>query len=81
MSIIEKKIILCLKKVFKNEKLPKNIYKLKIGSFKSWDSLAHVNLLLLIEKEFKVKLPLNNIYKIRTINEIKRIIKVNNGKH
>tara|TARA_A100000164_G_C21840449_1_gene739853 strand:- start:310 stop:555 length:246 start_codon:yes stop_codon:yes gene_type:complete len=81
MSIIEKKITLCLKKVFKNENLPRNINKLKIGSFKSWDSLAHVNLLLLIEKEFKVKLPLNNIYKIRTINEIKKIIKVNNGKY
>ena len=79
MSIINKKITSCLKKVFRSEKIPNNINKLKVGSFKSWDSLAHVNLLLLIEKEFKLKLPLNKIYEIKSIAQIQKFIKKNNA--
>jgi|TARA_B100000959_G_C14750903_1_gene529138 acyl carrier protein len=68
--MIEKKIYNCLKIIFKNNKIPKNIKNLKIGSFKSWDSLSHLNLLLTIEKEFKIKFPLKKIYEIRTIKEV-----------
>ncbi len=70
MYMIEKKIYNCLKIIFKNNKIPKNIKNLKIGSFKSWDSLSHLNLLLTIEKEFKIKFPLKKIYEIRTIKEV-----------
>ncbi len=68
--MIELKIKKCLKKVFNKEKIPNNIRNLKIGSFKSWDSLSHLNLLLSIEKEFKIKFPLKQIYEIRSIKEI-----------
>ena len=70
MYMIEKKIYNFLKIIFKNNKIPKNIKNLKIGSFKSWDSLSHLNLLLTIEKEFKIKFPLKKIYEIRTIKEV-----------
>tara|TARA_E500000178_G_C16826932_1_gene664215 strand:- start:167 stop:394 length:228 start_codon:yes stop_codon:yes gene_type:complete len=68
--MIKKKIKKCLEKIFKSEKIPKNIDNLKLGSFKSWDSLAHLNLLLLIEKEFKFKFPLKMIYEIKSLKEI-----------
>jgi acyl carrier protein len=68
--MIEKKIHDSLKKIFKSEKIPKDIKKLKFGSFKSWDSLAHLNLLLLIEKEFKIKFPLNEMLEIRSVKQI-----------
>lgn len=70
MFMIEKKIHDSLKKIFKSEKIPKDIKKLKFGSFKSWDSLAHLNLLLLIEKEFKIKFPLNEMLEIRSVKQI-----------
>tara|TARA_B100001093_G_scaffold63061_1_gene52975 strand:- start:84 stop:314 length:231 start_codon:yes stop_codon:yes gene_type:complete len=68
--MIEKKLFNILKKIFKTEKVPKNIKKLKFGSFKSWDSLAHLNLLLLIEKDFKIKFPLKDMFEIRSIKQI-----------
>ena len=55
MKKIENKIINALKKTFTKSKVPKKIDKLKIGELKGWDSLGHVNLLLEIEKVFKVK--------------------------
>ena len=70
MFMIEKKIHDSLKKIFKSEKIPKDIKKPKFGSFKSWDSLAHLNLLLLIEKEFKIKFPLNEMLEIRSVKQI-----------
>ena len=70
MFMIEKKLFNILKKIFKTEKVPKNIKKLKFGSFKSWDSLAHLNLLLLIEKDFKIKFPLKDMFEIRSIKQI-----------
>ena len=68
--MIEKKLFDILKKIFKTEKVPKDIKKLKFGSFKSWDSLAHLNLLLLIEKDFKIKFPLKEMFEIRSIKQI-----------
>ena len=52
--MIEKKIFSCLKTIFKKEKIPKKITNLEYGNFKSWDSLAHLNLLFTIEKKFNV---------------------------
>ena len=37
-----------------------------------WDSIGHVNFLLNIEKEFKVKFTTNDFFKL---NEISKIIK------
>tara|TARA_B100000795_G_C22521965_1_gene331722 strand:- start:306 stop:542 length:237 start_codon:yes stop_codon:yes gene_type:complete len=74
MFMIEKKIHSILKKIFKSEKIPKEVKKLKFGSFKSWDSLSHLNLLLLIEKEFKIKFPLKEMFEIRSIKQIITIL-------
>ena len=52
--MIEKKIFSCLKTIFDQEKIPKEITNLEYGNFKSWDSLAHLNLLFTIKKKFNV---------------------------
>ena len=75
--MINKKIKKCINRIFPKENV-KNINKLKIGSFKNWDSLAHLNLLLIIEKEFKIKFPIKLIYEIKTIKEI--VFFINNNK-
>ena len=51
------------------QKISKNITKLKFGSFKSWDSLNHLNLLLLIENNFKIKFTLMEMSKIKSIKD------------
>tara|TARA_X000000950_G_scaffold259772_1_gene328479 strand:+ start:1325 stop:1561 length:237 start_codon:yes stop_codon:yes gene_type:complete len=70
MFMVEKKLIQTLKKIFKTEKIPKDIKKLKFGSFKSWDSMAHLNFLLQVEKDFKVKFPLKDMFNIRSVMQI-----------
>ena len=73
--MIEKKILICLREIFKKEKIPKNVNNLELGSLKSWDSLSHLNLLLVIEKKFKIKFTLDQMYELRTIKEIIDVIK------
>ncbi len=70
----DKRIINALKKVFPKTKLPKNIDNLKIGSFAKWDSLAHLNFLLLVEKEFKIKFSISEMTNLKKIKDIKNII-------
>ena len=76
--MIKKNLSNCLKEIFGKKRIPKNIENLKFGSFDSWDSLTHLNLLLLIEKKFKVKFSFEEMYKIKTIKEI--IHKINKYK-
>ena len=77
---MEKKIKLekikkALKKAFPRSKINKNIINLKIGSLKKWDSLGNLDLILEIEKEFKVKFDSNTFSKIKSIQDILREIK------
>ena len=76
--MIKRNLLKCLKEIFRKERIPKNIENLQFGSFDSWDSLSHLNLLLLIEKKFKVKFSFEEMYKIKTIKEI--IYKINKYK-
>tara|TARA_B100000989_G_C19452660_1_gene432510 strand:- start:90 stop:329 length:240 start_codon:yes stop_codon:yes gene_type:complete len=64
-----------LQKVFKKEFNKKNISKLKIGDFKEWDSLGNFNLLLEIEKVFKLRFKPKDLLKITSINQIINYIK------
>ena len=74
-SIKIKKIQKVFKKVFPNSKINKNIYSLKIGSIKKWDSLGNLNLLLEIEKEFNIKFDTTTFSKIKSVKDIIREIK------
>ena len=72
--MIETKIKKCLKQIFPKETIPKNINNLKIGSFKKWDSLSHLNLLMLIEKNFKIKFSIDEMTSIKSMSQIIKIL-------
>lgn len=79
MKKIDEKIKKCLSVIFKKRNI-KNISNLKIGSFKEWDSLSHFNLLLQIEKDFKIRFNTNNFSTLMTIKDISKKIKEKIGK-
>ena len=69
MKIDNKKIENIIKKIFKINKV-KNFNNLKIGSLKNWDSLGNFNLLLEIEKEFKIKFDAKVFSNIKSIQDL-----------
>mgnify|MGYP006000262165 FL=1 len=73
---INKKIFESLKNTFSKSKIPKNINELKIGDLKEWDSLGNYNLLLEIEKNFKIRFKSTDLTKITSINQIISYIKI-----
>lgn len=68
--MLNKRIKACIKKTFPKDKIPKKFKDLKFGSFKLWDSLAHLNLLLSIEEEFKIKFSLYEMTNLKKMSEI-----------
>ena len=77
MSKIDYKIIMVLKKVFPKIKKIKNLKKLQINSIKEWDSIGNLNLLLAIEKEFKIRFSIDEMAEIKSIKQILKKINVN----
>ena len=71
---VNNKIIYALKKTFTKSKIPKKIENLKIGDLKEWDSLGHVNLLLEIEKIFKLKFESKIFLSLDSIKKIKKYL-------
>ena len=65
-----KKII---EKTFK--KKIRNIKNLKIGSFNNWDSIAHLNLILNIEKKYRLRFTIDEITKMNSVKKIIRTLK------
>ena len=79
MKKIDEKIKKCLSMIFKKRDI-KNIDNLKIGSFKEWDSLSHFNLLLQIEKDFKIRFNTNDFSSLMAVKDISKKIKEKIGK-
>ena len=59
-----------LKKVFITAKIPSNIKNLKIHDIPEWDSLGNFNLLLEIEKHYKIRFSEVEISEITSIKKI-----------
>lgn len=74
MKKIDDKLKEILKIIFKKKNI-KKINNLKIGSFKAWDSLNHFNLLLKIEKDFKIRFSTNDFSTLMTIKDISKKIR------
>jgi len=54
---------------FKNKDLKiKN--NTKINDVKGWDSLNHIKIIVILEKQFKIKFSGDQIYKIKNMNDI-----------
>ena len=73
------KIDLELQKILFNvlKKKFKKLTDLKVYSIKEWDSLANFNILLEVEKKFKIKFSFDEITEINSIKNIKKVIKKN----
>jgi acyl carrier protein len=77
MNKIDDKIIIVLKKVFPKTKKIKNLKKLQINDIKEWDSIGNLNLLLAIEKDFKIKFSIDEMAEIKSIKQILKKINAN----
>ena len=63
-----------LKKIFKSE-LKINVKKnSKIYVYEKWDSIGNFNLLLSIEKKFKIKFNSQEFNKLNSLKEIKKVV-------
>lgn len=69
------KIKKAFKRVFPAQKIDKNFLKLKVGNVKNWDSLRNLNLILEIEKEFKIKFNSKVFSQIKSIRDLISSIK------
>ena len=57
------------------KKIIRNIKNLKIGSFNNWDSIAHLNLILNIEKKYRLRFTIDEITKMNSVKKIIRTLK------
>ena len=64
-----------LKDTFSKSKIPNDISKLKMGDIKEWDSLGNFNLLLTIEREFKIRFSMKEISEIKSIKSLEQNLK------
>ena len=46
-----------------------------LSDLKDWDSLKHLDFIMIIEKKFKIKFQLTEMFKLKKIKEIIQIIK------
>ena len=68
---LDVKLGVLLKKVFKTQKI--NLED-SIEDISEWDSLAHVQLISMIENEFKIKIKFNDVMIMTSIPIIKKKI-------
>mgnify|MGYP001457738118 FL=1 len=66
-----KKIEKIFCEVMELKTIPKNFAEMKIGSINQWDSLANMNLLMSLEKNFSIRLSLDEMTEINSIDSIK----------
>jgi acyl carrier protein len=79
MNKIDNKLKEIIKKTFPKVKIPVK-KSLKAGDFEQWDSLGHLNFLLAVEKFYKIKFTMEEMIKIKTFDEILKILKKKGSK-
>jgi acyl carrier protein len=74
MINIENKLILVFKKKFSLQLKNNQIKKLSRENFSKWDSLEHLNLIMMIEKDFKIKFKIKEIVDSKSFTKILKFI-------
>ena len=77
--MMEKKIIKLIEKTLNLNSNKININS-KIGDFKEWDSLGHLNIYFELQKSFKIDIDLETASKARSVKDWLMIIKNNKYK-
>ncbi len=67
---MRKKLYKILQTVDKKIKIKNYSKNFEVGQIQFWDSLTHLNFLLMIEEKFKIKFSLQEMTNIKSINEI-----------
>ena len=75
-NISNLKIIKELQKIFKLKDKNK-LLKINRKNFDKWDSLTHLQILFLLEKNTKKKIPIKKLDKISSVKEIIKILDEN----
>ena len=57
--------------VMELDNLPENFEDLQIGDIKQWDSLANMNFLMSLEKNFNIRFSFDEMSELTSINIIK----------
>lgn len=73
---MEKKLANIFKKFFKLQNL-NQIKKISLDKYNKWDSIAHINLILLVEEKFDIRFTENQILKIKKFSDFIKILKKN----
>lgn len=74
--MIKSKITIKLKKIFEknlNQKIS-NLDTLMFGKNKKWDSLKHIQIIINIESEFKVKIKTSDVGKLNSFKKLENYI-------
>ncbi|MDB3987468.1 acyl carrier protein [Candidatus Pelagibacter sp.] len=71
---IKKNLILIFKKKFNLKISDQKIIKLSNSNFKKWDSLEHINLLMMVEKKFKIKMKFHEITELNSFHKIEKFL-------
>lgn len=71
----KKSLITDLKKLFHDELKINVNEKSKIYDYKKWDSLGNFNLLLSIEKKFRIKFNSKEFNQLNSFNDILKVVK------
>lgn len=72
-NFILKEIKIILKKKFNIK--TKITSETILSELKNWDSLMHLDFIMMLEKKFKKKFQLNEIFKIKKISEFEDILR------
>ena len=53
---------------------PENIDDLKMGDIDEWDSMGNFNLILAIEQKYGIRFNIEDLDKLRSVKEIKKLL-------
>lgn len=59
---------------FNNFKIKKISLKTDITKIKNWDSLKHLQLIMLLEKEFRIKFSIKDNFNLKKISDFIKVI-------
>ena len=59
------------------EKNFKNFLNVSMSNYSKWDSMAHIKLIIKIEKEYKIKFKTAEIFKLNSVKKISNYLKKN----
>lgn len=63
-----------LRQQFPTATIPADETLLRIGAFPEWDSMAHFNLLLLVEETYGIRFSVDEMSELKSLNDIARVL-------